>query len=147
MAIPHDQDDWAAENDFPMEESYPDFSGKQREFVIELHAQPRRYFLRATEKGESLQDDGHQFAAYSPSDPYFALGILRDKIRRGLATRYLVSDDGRPAFSHDNVQGRIGDGGVVIDGKFISFEQFATLLQTYEGFQFSLKIADPYDEL
>lgn len=142
-----EQDDWKDDDDFPMTESFWDFTGKQREFVIQLHAQPRGYFLMATEKRESSLVDGYQFAAHSPTDPYFALGVLRGRIRRGLATRYLVSRNGEVSFSHDTVQGHIGYSGVVIDGVFIPFDQFAYLLQTYEGFQFSLRIADPYDEL
>jgi hypothetical protein len=131
---------------FPMEDSFADFSGKQREFVLTLQPHPRGYFLRATEKRQSHEDDGYHFAAYSPTDPFFALGLLRDKIRRGLATRYLTSEQGSRHFSHDRVKGRIGSGGVVVDGEFISFDEFGTMLQTYEGSQFSLTIVDPYDE-
>jgi len=36
---------------------------------------------------------------------------------------------------------------VVIDGIFLTFEQLAELIQTYEGFQFDLKIVDASDEL
>lgn len=136
---------WLDEH-FPIVESYADFSGKQREFVIEWQPHPRGYFLRATEKRQSQEDDGYQFSAYSPTDPFYALGVLRDKIRRGLATRYLTSEQGSRQLSHDRLKGRIGYGGIVVDGEFISFDELGYLLQTYEGFQFSLVIVDLYDE-
>lgn len=131
---------------FPMVESYADFSGRQREFVIELQPHPRGYFLRATETRQSQEDGGYHFAAYSPSDPFFALGVLRDKIRKGLATCYLTTQQGSRQLSHNRLNGRIGDGVVVVDGEFISFDELGYMLQSYEGFQFSLTIVDIYDE-
>jgi hypothetical protein len=44
------------------------------------------------------------------------------------------------------MKGRVSYGGVVVDGEFISFEEFCSILDTYEGFQFSLTIADPYNK-
>ena len=35
----------------------------------------------------------------------------------------------------------------MVDGLFLTFEQLAELVQTYEGFQFDLKIVDSSDEL
>jgi hypothetical protein len=50
MAIMHEQDEQSPEEFFPAVESFPDFTGKQREFVIELMVQSWSYFLRAREK-------------------------------------------------------------------------------------------------
>jgi len=142
----HEQDEPTPEEYFPTSESFPDFTGKRREFVIELEVQSRGYFLRAQEKRRSGEEGGYTFAAYSPVDPFFALGLLRDKIRKGLATRYLlVVEHGRRTPSHDRLKGHIGYGGVVVDGEFIAFEELCSILDTYEGFQFSLTIVDPYD--
>jgi hypothetical protein len=132
---------------FPTVESFYDFTGKQRSFVIELQVQPRGYFVRANEQKHSLGEEGYSFAAYSPTDPFFALGLLRGQIRRGLATRYLGVDQGQRVLSHDRLKGSIGYGGVVVDGEFLSFDALCDVLQTYEGFQFSLTIVDPYDEM
>ncbi|MDX1401298.1 MAG: hypothetical protein R3245_05195 [Kiloniellales bacterium] len=143
----HEEDEQSAEEFFPIVESFPDFSGKQREFVVELEAQPRGYFLRATERRRSGNDEGYSFAAYSPTDPFFALGHLRGKIREGLATRYLTVDGHERTLSHDKLKGNISYGGVVVDGEFIPFNELWILLETYVGFQFSLTIADPFDEL
>ena len=56
-------------------------------------------------------------------------------------------EDGRQSLTHDRLRGRISSGGVVVDGIFLTFEQLAELVQTYEGFQFDLKIVDSSDEL
>lgn len=132
---------------FPAVESFPDFNGNRREFVIDLHVQASGYFLRAREKRPYEDEGGYEFAAYSPSDPFFALGVLRDKIRKRLATRYLFAEKGDLSLSHDRLKGHIDSGGVVVDGEFFSFDDFCSILQTYEGFQFSLVIADPFDDL
>ncbi|HEX6384308.1 MAG TPA: hypothetical protein VF177_06535, partial [Anaerolineae bacterium] len=65
----------------------------------------------------------------------------------GLATRYLIEQFGRRFPGHDRLKGRIGFGGVVVDGEFVSFAELCSILDTYEGFQFSLTIVDPYDEV
>jgi hypothetical protein len=132
---------------FPTVESFPDFNGEKREFVIDLHVQARGYFLRAREKRSSEHEGGYKFAAYSPSDPFFALGVLRGKIRKGLATRYLVEEEERLSLTHDRLKGHITFRGVVVDGEFISLPELSTILETYEGFQFSLEIADPFEDL
>lgn len=139
------EDEQSIDDFFPKTETYPDFAGRKHTFVIALLELPSGYFLRAQEEPDSDLDDGYMFAAYSPTDPFFALGLLRDRIRRGLATRYLLSEGGRRRLSHDRAKGRIGSGGVVIDGKFVSFDEFSVMLQSYEGFSFSLAIQDIYD--
>ena len=142
----HKEDEQSPEDYFPSVESFTDFIGKQREFVIELMAQPSGYFLQAKERRPPGNGGGYEFAAYSPVDPFFALGLLRGKIRKGLATRYLTQEHGHRSLSHDRMRGHIGYGGVVVDGAFISFEELCFILDTYEGFHFSLTITDPYDE-
>ena len=51
------------------------------------------------------------------------------------------------SLTHDRLRGHISYGGVVVDGVFLTFEQLAELVQTYEGFQFDLKILDSSDDL
>jgi hypothetical protein len=69
---------------------------------------------------------------------------LRRKIGEGLATRYLVDGDHPPSLTHDVVAGHITDGGVVVDGRRLCFDELATLLSSYEGWHFTLKIVDGY---
>jgi hypothetical protein len=49
---------------------------------------------------------------YSPANPFSALGILRRKIRKGLAAQYLGTQLGQRGLSHDRMKGRVGYGGV-----------------------------------
>lgn len=142
MSLPYESD---PDEYFPSVEAFFDFRGRKREFEIDLLVQKTGYFLRATEKGCRGQARSYAFAAYSPASPFVALGLLREKIRRGLATRFLVKEGHHRQLSHDRMQGRVGDGGVVVDGAFISFDEFCAMLQVYEGFHFSLQIADPYE--
>ena len=91
---------------------------------------------------------GYCFEAYSPNNPFEALGIIRDKIRAGLSTRYL-DEDWYP--THGKLKGYIacdseGDGhGIVIDGKFLDINKIERILSSYEGFEISIEIKDAKD--
>lgn len=91
-------------------------------------------------------DDGYVFRASSPADPFHALGELRARIRKLLSVRHLIERKGRLSLTHDRLRGRVSSGGVVVDGVFLSFDQLAELIQTYEGFQFDLTILDSSDD-
>jgi hypothetical protein len=80
-------------------------------------------------------------------DPFHALGDLRKRISKLLSIRHLVERHGQLTLTHDRLRGHISYGGVVVDGVFLPFEQLAELLQTYEGFQFDLKVVDSSDVL
>jgi hypothetical protein len=129
---------------FPLREAFVDCCGQTREFVIDLSRDDAPRFLRAVEATDA--EGRYEFAAMSETDPYLALGRLRQTIRRELSTRYLQSERGRLALSHDALKGRIAYGGVVVDGQFVSFSEFAELIQTYEGFQLSLEMRDPFSD-
>lgn len=133
------------ETDFPSSEEFTDFAGRTRRFMLEQYPVPLGYGVCASEDVEG--DDGYVFRAFSTVDPFQALGDLRKRIRKLLAVRHLVEEDGRLSLTHDRLRGRIDDGGVVVDGIFLTFDRFAELLQTHEGFQFDLKVVDPCDEL
>lgn len=129
--------------DFPRVETCTDCCGRVRRFRVEVHTTDGGYFLRAREEGE--ESAGYEFAAHSEASPYLALGRLRQRISEGLAMRYLIREDGRRRLGHDRAVGRISYGSVVVDGEQIPFDQFVEMLQSYEGWQFSLRIADPYE--
>ena len=133
------------QNDFPIREEFEDFSGKMRTFIIDCHETPLGYTVRARE--EKSRGEGYEFGAYSETTPYSALGRLRDKARRSLATRHLSA--GREML-HDTLAGRItsdSDQGVllVVDGIAVSMEELARFLRTLEGWEFELKIKDPLE--
>ena len=132
-------------SDFPRTEEFVDFAGRTRKFTVELIPVPLGYGVCAAEDVEG--DDGYVFRAFSTVDPFHALGDLRKRIRKLLSVRHLLEKDGRQSLTHDRLRGRIGSGGVVVDGIFLTFDKLAELIQTYEGFQFDFKIVDPSDDL
>lgn len=140
MSTKHD----GLEKDFPKEETFTDCRGTEREFIIDATRVGSKYFVTAREPNN--RPDGYEFAT-SSTNPHSALGQLRSKIRKGLSTRYLTFERGKRSPSHDELKGRIGSGGVVVDGEFVPFKEFVDMLQTYESWQFSLRIVDPSDDL
>lgn len=133
-----------SEPDFPTSVEFTDFAGRTRRFTIEQYPVRRGYGVVASEDVEG--DDGFVFRAFSAADPFQALGDLHTRIRKLLSIRHLVEQDGL-SLTHDRLRGRIAYGGVVVDGNFLTFDQLAELLQSYEGFQFDLKLVDSSDEL
>jgi len=127
---------------FPTTDDYVDYAGQTRKFKITLHELPLGYAVHAVE-----DVDGYEFRAFSPANPFLALGDLRKKIPKLLSTRHLVKKDERLSVTHDRLRGQITYGGVVVDGLFLTFEQLAEIVQKYEGFQFDLKIVDSSEEL
>lgn len=135
-----DHPDW--QSDFPLREEFEDFSGKKRTFVVNCHEGPLGYTVRARE--ENPQGEGYEFAVYSESSPYNALGRLRGKVRQSMATRYLSSGHD---MLHDKLRGRItsdGNGGVllVVDGLAVDMGELARFFSTHEGWEFELRIQD-----
>ena len=131
---------------FPATEEFVDFAGRIRTFNLEQYPVPGGgHGVAAVE--DVAGDDGYVFRAFSVVDPFHALGDLRKRIPKLLSIRHLVERHGRMTLTHDRLRGHISDGGVVVDGTFLTFEQLADLIQTYEGFQFDLKIVDSSDEL
>jgi hypothetical protein len=131
--------------DFPRTEEVVDFAGRTRTFIVKLDELPSGYCVSAVEDVEG--DDGYVFRAFSSADPFQALADLRKRIPKLLSVRHLVEREGRLSLTHDRLRGRIASGGVVVDGIFLTFDQLVELVQTYEGFQFDLKIVDSSDEL
>lgn len=133
--------------DFPIHEEVEDSSGRQRSFVIDCHEGPLGFTVRASEEGKKRL--GYEFACYSETSPYAALGRVRDKMARGLATRYLSSAKGPKEMLHDSLEGRITskDGAValVVDGVALSIAGIERMLGSREGWGFELRIVDPLE--
>jgi hypothetical protein len=128
---------------FPRREVYVDCRGIAREFIVDFVRDDDQRFLKAVEAVDS--EGRYEFAAMSETDPYLALGKLRQTIRRELSTRYLHGEDDVLELAHDELRGRIEYGGVAVDGQFVSFDALLRLLEPYEGFHFQLRITDPAD--
>lgn len=132
-------------NDFPIEEEVEDHAGRTRRFLITCHEGPLGFTVQAHEHG--AQDTGYEFAAYSETSPHNALGRLRQKMYRGLATRHITKSQHGYRMLHDKLSGRIasdGNGGplVVIDGIPLSIDDVAHILISHEGWSIDLTIVD-----
>ena len=138
----HEIPNWKA--DFPIRQEVEDFSGRRRSFVINCHDGPLGFTVRASE--EDKEGLGHEFASYSETSPYSALGRVRDKMARGLATRHLSSAKGPKEMLHDSLEGRITSRGgavvVVVDGVALGIEDLERFLAAREGRGFEMRIAD-----
>jgi hypothetical protein len=113
--------------------------------VIDCHEGGLGFTVRAVEEGcEGL---GYEFAAFSETSPYSALYRVRQKIRRGLATRHVTGSAGDYRMLHDRLSGRIAwrrERGVVlvVDGVALELRDLAEILSSHEGWGFELKIVD-----
>jgi hypothetical protein len=144
--VKKDKQGWGA--DFPMREEVEDYAGRARVFVINCHEGGLGFTVRGEEEGG--RGDGYQFAAYSETSPYRALGRLRQKMHRALATRHVTGSPGAYRMLHDKLSGRItsdGKGGVVlvVDGIALGIEDLASILAAHEGWGFELRIVDSLD--
>ena len=131
--------------DFPIHEKVEDFSGRQRSFVIHCQEGQLGYTVRASE--EDADGLGYEFAAYSETSPYSALGRVRQKMSRGLATRHITDAHGTKEMLHDTLKGRItsnGTGGVVlvVDGIALGIEDIELFVTSREGWEFEMRIVD-----
>lgn len=133
---------YGEEEGFPRTEAVTDCCGLSRRFEVILTTSDGGFFLRAREERE--ETGGYQFAAHHPSSPWVALRLLRGRIAEGLATRYLIREEGVRRLGHDRAVGHVGCGCVVVDGEEISFEELTDLLQSHEGWGFELRIQDPF---
>jgi hypothetical protein len=139
------EQDWQV--DFPIREKVEDYAGRMRSFLITCEEQELGFTVRAVE--QVRKGMGYEFAAYSETSPYSALGRLREKMRSALATRHITGSPGDYQMLHDRLSGRIawGPGGVVlvVDGHTLGIDNLARILSTHEGWGFELKIVDALD--
>src|SRR6056297_1095663 len=133
------------ESGFPTDEVFTDFAGRKRRFLLMQYPTPFGHAVRACEDVDG--EDGYIFDAFSTTDPYQALGDLRRKIRKLISVRHLIEEAGTLSLTHDRLRGRVDSDGVVVDGRFLCFDQLAVLMQSFQGFQFDLRFIDPSDEI
>jgi hypothetical protein len=72
---------------------------------------------------------------------------IHQRIRLALSTRHIEQQEpGDFQATHQTVRGRIsysaGEVGFVIDGQFLTLQQFGKMVETFEGFEFRLDILD-----
>jgi hypothetical protein len=133
------------DKDFPIRQAFTDCSGQSRRFVISYFRASLGFGVQAEEEGKEGQ--GFFFREFDATSPYLALGRIRGRIEKALATRHIEQrEPGNYQATHRTVRGRISysDGAVafVIDGQLLTLPQFAKMVETFEGFEFRLDIRD-----
>jgi hypothetical protein len=144
--VPDDSDEPKdPDNDFPLQQTFTDCSGQQRDFVFSCFRTDLGFGVQAEEEGKD--GEGFYFREFDATSPYLALGRLRGRIREALATRHIEEvAPGDFQATHQTVRGRISSAerevAFVIDGQLLTLEQFGKMLATFEGFEFQLDIQD-----
>jgi len=133
------------DKDFPVRQAFTDCSGQTRHFVISYFRASLGFGVQAEEQGKDGQ--GFFFREFDATSPYLALGRLRARIRKALATRHIEqSEPGHFQATHQTVRGRIsycdGEVAFIIDGQLLTLPQFGKMVETFEGFEFRLDIRD-----
>ena len=132
------------QDDFPMRDEVEDYAGRTREFVISCYEAGLGFTVRAEEEGANGL--GYEFAAYSETSPYSALGRVRQKMHRGVAMRHISRRHGEYQMLHETLSGRIASDGrqvvLVVDGIPLGIPDLASILSSHEGFTFELKLTD-----
>jgi hypothetical protein len=115
-----------------------------------------RLSLEAFEVAGNGDCPGYRFQSLGEleSESVALFGQLIEKIKRALATTYLVADAGRLQVAETRVTGRIEwdriDNAnrpcVIIDGRRIEWAEFGAMLLAFEGWQFRFEMFDPSDE-
>jgi len=128
--------------EFPFEEKFLDYEGNERIFKFTIQDVCVGKCIMAKDLGSF-----YKFSICTTDNDFsWAIGDLRSKINKKLSTRYLQKINNEYTFSHDEIEGDIDSKGIVIDGNFISFNDFSSMLEVYEGSSFKLEIKDSNDK-
>ena len=130
---------------FPIRQTFTDCAGQSRDFVISYFPLQLGFGVQAEEEHKDGQ--GYYLREFDPISPYLALGRIRGRIREALATRHIEQrEPDNFQLTHQTARGRISYGanevGFVIDGQFLTLQQFGKMVETFEGFEFRLDILD-----
>ena len=116
-----------------------------------------KVFIEALEIKEG-KPSGYNFTAYGEAEDdilkifkklfeHLRRALSQKHIEEGDFTRYRITDNdlvrGRIEWD-DNEDGRVPC--LVIDGKYLSWEEFGKMLMSYEGFHFKLEIFERSEE-
>lgn len=122
----------------PKIRTYTDCTGRQIVFSHGVHIlDGKGVSITAT---ETNGNPGYEFTSEVCATPHIAYLDLHKKIQIGLKQKHLLFTDNHLDLLANEMTGRVGYGGIVVDGKLVTFEQFADLLQTYEGWHISVKL-------
>lgn len=137
--------------------SLADCDGQQHTFLFFTHMVPSGLAIRAREFLER-ERIGYEFSVlgdFNCNQSDLILDLY-EKIKRGLATKYIEHDkESGKQIKDMRVIGRIEwdsshEGEIpelCIDGKRLSWGEFGKMLMTFEGYQFKMDIVDPFDDV
>jgi len=130
---------------FPTREEFIDCTGRTRVFELRVNrtASPG-YLLAAYELTE--ESSGYEFAVFAEADPFGGFGRLRDKIRRGLARKYLVGPPEQLHMSYDEIAGHVTHEGIIVDGELMQWNLLTDLIRHQEGAQFHFRFRSRENE-
>jgi hypothetical protein len=133
------------DRDFPIRQAFTDCAGQDRHFIISYFHASLGFGVQAEEEGKDGQ--GFFFREFDATSPYLALGRLRGRIEKALATRHIEQrEPGNFQVTHRTVRGRIsysdGEVAFVVDGQLLTLRQFGKMVETFEGFEFCFDIGD-----
>ena len=146
-----------------LEEGYDfkikDKRGKAYHFKVATFLCPGGQLSEAIEFKKKHEDPRYFFRVLTPfdSDIEKAELLLKAKIKKGIDRRHLEVSNGHLIITDKNtLRGRIEssmgkkdtefDQVLIIDGKRITIEEFARLIDGYEGWDFKLEMADRTDD-
>jgi hypothetical protein len=136
--------------------SLPDADGVHHRFEFFTHILPTSISIQALEPEKKL--NGYYFVVVGEpdTDPLDLFRSLYERMRRALAQRHLVREDGvLQILPEAIVRARIesdshGDEDVprlIIDGRPVSWKAFGEMLVRFCGSQFNLEIYDLADDM
>ena len=133
------------DQDFPIRQTFTDCAGQERHFVISYFPASLGFGVQAKE--ETNDREGFFFREFDATSPYLALGRVRGRIEKALATCHIEQrEPGDFRLTHRTLRGRIshsdGQLAFVIDGHLLTLEQFGKMVETFEGFEFRMDIRD-----
>jgi hypothetical protein len=122
-----------------MSEDFVDCCGEPHRFIITVRDLGYSFVVEAQEQSDHRL--GYRFKVISESDPFQGLGQLRKTIRKALSKRFINREQGGAlALSHDELEGRISNDGLVVDGQLLTWLELQEQLCIHEGFEISIKI-------
>lgn len=125
----------------PCRETFLDCAGELRVFELTQNMNYPGAHIKANEV--TPNPPGYRFEAWA-DQPAEAIARVRRKIRGGLARRYLAEN---PEYGlcvlNSVIAGRVGLGGLVVDGKHLDWAWIENYIQTNEGWLVEIRIKDP----
>lgn len=122
----------------PKIRTYTDCTGRQIKFQHAIHTHDDRGFhITAAEVGGN---PGYEFNSAMCATAYIAYLDVHKQIETNLKQKHLVVSDNKVSILANELAGRVGYGGLIVDGKHITFDQLRELISSYEGWEVSLKL-------